>query len=51
MPKCMTRRLLSQQASAGSKPGSSGVRELAAANDVTIRNLTIKEYYTGIRLN
>jgi len=31
MPKCMTRRLLSQRASAGSKPGSSGAREPAAA--------------------
>jgi len=31
MPKCMTRRLLSQRASAGTKPGSSGAREPAAA--------------------
>jgi hypothetical protein len=31
MPKCITRRLLSQRASAGSKPGSSGAREPAAA--------------------
>jgi hypothetical protein len=31
MPNCMARRLLSQRASAGSKPGSSGAREPAAA--------------------
>ena len=31
MPKCMTRRLLSQRASAVSKPGSSRAREPAAA--------------------
>ena len=31
MPKCMTWRLLPQRASAGSKPGSSGAREPAAA--------------------